>query len=129
MSKTFYIYDPGHIPNVAEHVRHQVEAGKPQVVKCAAYDDKRSSQQNDFYQKLVREFANYSGEQDMEYWKEYFRYKFLGSRIVNVDGVTKEPPISTRDLTVDEFANYLDKIQGYLATEHGFVLPPEERPR
>ena len=71
----------------------------------------------------------------MAVWKEYYRAKFLGFRWEHykLPGQKKATPrkvrVSTEDLSVKQYSEYIDKVLADAATEFGVVfdLDPAER--
>jgi hypothetical protein len=87
---------------------------------------KRSSDQNRrFYAllRLIAENAWVEGRQyDVETWKMYLVKKHLGIDEVKLpDGTIVDRPISTVDLTVDEFNNFMTRIEADMA-ELGIII-------
>ena len=71
----------------------------------------------------------------MAVWKEYYRAKFLGFRWEHykLPGQKKATPrkvrVSTEDLSIKQYSEYIDKVLADAATEFGVVfdLDPAER--
>lgn len=71
----------------------------------------------------------------MPVWKEFYRAKFLGWRWVSMrlPGQKRATPrkvrISTEDLTIRQYSEYIDKVIADAVTEYGveFDLDPRER--
>lgn len=71
----------------------------------------------------------------MPVWKEYLRAKFLGHRweSLRLPGQKRATPrkvrISTEDLTVKQYSEYIEQVLAFAATELGVVfdLDPRER--
>ncbi len=71
----------------------------------------------------------------LKVWKEYFRRKYLGDRweSYRLPGAKRATPhrtrVSTEDLTVKQYSDYIDRVIAHAATDLGvaFDLDPIER--
>lgn len=88
------------------------------------HKETRSLAQNRRYWVLVNEWAQQApqhmdGEWHApEVWHEFFRQRFLGIEGVPIDGDMVPIIRSTRTLKVDEFAEYMEQVEAWMA-EHG----------
>jgi hypothetical protein len=87
----------------------------------------------------IAQFCRANGEQyPMPVWKEWFRDKFLGFKVVtHIDPFTRRKlrrrvRVSTEDLGVRRLAKYIDQVIAFAATDLGYQvsepLPPHLRP-
>jgi hypothetical protein len=126
-------------------VGEQMKAGRELVADFRLLDDAITEAQRGFYHGVVLDeiarFARPSGGQQfpLKVWKEYFRSEFLGFKVVTtVNPITgrksrRRVRISTEDLGVRGYAEFIDKVIAFAATDLGVVvsqpLPPELRPQ
>lgn len=114
-----------------------IAAGKQAVITAKEFEDDRSLQQNRHYfgviLKAISEQARTPDQWAPEAWHELYRRLFLGYSIKKhlVAGRKKTVVIrslrSTRDLTVKQFAEYVEKITAHATTDLGVVFPEEQR--
>jgi len=82
----------------------------------------RTKAQNRLYWSWVKPIADYCGYTKKQMHYE-LRLKFLGEESWTTNkGEVRSEPISTTDLTVEEFAEFLNKID-LLARKFNIVLP------
>lgn len=103
------------------------QQGKPLSVTVMEYKVKRNLEQNKLLHAVCRDIADsawVNGRQyDADMWKEYFKRRFIGSEEIPLPGGEfVDRAISTTTLSVPEFADLIDKIQAYAATELGVQL-------
>lgn len=125
-------------------VKAQTFAGRELVAEFRLLDDAITNEQRGYLHGVVlteiARFARANGEQfPMPVWKEWFRDKFLGFKVVtHVDPFTRRKlrrrvRISTEDLGVRGLANYIDKVIAFAATELGVTvsepMPEHLRPQ
>lgn len=117
-----------------------IAAGKPVHVKLTEWEDDITAKQRGFLHAAVfpqvAEQVRVNGERFVpEVWKEYFRKLFLGSRYVmqKLPGQKKAVPVkvrvSTEDLGIKAYSEYIDRVIAHAATEFGvsFVFRTDER--
>lgn len=110
-----------------------IEAGKP--VKCVVceWEDDISARQRGFLHAAVfpqiAEQVRANGDRfTAEVWKEYYRKRFLGSKWVmqKLPGQKRAVPvkvrISTEDLGVKAYSEYIDRVIADAVTEWGVVF-------
>jgi len=119
--------------NCREYIRRALRtwlpAGKPVEVEIRPFRRQRSKAQNRLFhawmQEIARFYADHHGDwYSPEVWKEFMKRKFLGEKVVELAG--EEIVVATRgtsDLTVDEFAEMLDRIDHWCGENLGLVLP------
>lgn len=117
-----------------------IAAGKPVHVKLTEWEDDITAKQRSFLHAAVfpqvAEQVRVNGERFVpEMWKEYFRKLFLGSRYVmqKLPGQKRAVPVkvrvSTEDLGIKAYSEYIDRVIAHAATEFGvsFVFRADER--
>lgn len=124
--------------------KEQLRQGRPLVAEYRLLDDAITEAQRGYLHGVVLTeiamFCRANGEQfPMPVWKEWFRDKFLGFKVVtHIDPFTKRKlrrrvRISTEDLGVRGMAEYIDKVIAFTATDLNYQvshpLPPELRPQ
>lgn len=84
--------------------------------------EKRTLPQNRLYYLWLNCISAETGN-EVEDLHEYFKTKFLGVRyrIIYGEGITT--PLTTTDLTTEQFTDYLEKVQRWSNTEQGIILP------
>lgn len=91
---------------------------RPLMVRVDEYKSKRSREQNKRYWAIIEQIAagawfngkRYSGEA----WHHAFRLMFIGGQDTPNGAVM---PLSTTDLNVADFNEYMTKVEAYAATE------------
>lgn len=108
-------------------------AGKPVRIRAGEEEPDRTLEQNAFYWgvllKDISEQAKVDGKRyTADAWHELGKRQFLGYAMkkVKVAGRTRATVIrrlrSTTDLTVRQFAKYLEELQAFAATDLGVVF-------
>ena len=88
---------------------------------------RRSLSQNGLYWKWVEALCEFSGHTKDEI-HDCLRASFLPTREIELGDETHHVKPSTTALSTAEFAQYMDKIEGWAASELGLVLMrPEDR--
>ncbi len=87
---------------------------------------KRSTAANRHYWLIVHVVAGRANIKGVTYsadtWHLYFRQKYLGAKDATLpSGQTLTIPNSTADLSVDEFSDYVGKVEAW-AAEQGIYL-------
>ncbi len=114
-------------------VKANVTAGRKVVMEARLADDMKSDQQRRYLHGVVltqiAQQANVNGQKfAMPVWKEFFRDKFLGFKTVSfTDPMTgkrhrRRVRISTEDLGVKKYAEYIEKITAFACTELSVVF-------
>lgn len=102
-----------------------LEAGTPMRVICTTEERKRNAEQNKrlwgYLYKNIAEQAWVNGQQfDADVWHEWYARKFgVLEEIVLPDGEIVTRRKSTRDMTVREFSEFMQRIEADAASEHG----------
>lgn len=97
--------------------------GKPLAVTVAEHKDKRHAQQNRLYWALLRQVSEQAMVDGRRYsdevWHEQFKRVLIG--LVDLPGGANAGE-STTKLNVSEFAEYVNKVTAYAATELGVIF-------
>lgn len=123
--------------------KEQMRQGRELVAEFRLLDDAITNEQRGYLHGVVlteiAQFCRANGKQfPMPVWKEWFRDKFLGFKVVtHVDPFTRRKlrrrvRVSTEDLGVRRLAKYIDEVIAFAATDLGYQvsepLPPHLRP-
>lgn len=100
------------------------DAKKPLQVTIGEYKRNRTVEQNKRLHKLLSiivENAWVGGRQyDLETWKEHFRRTLIGiEEYVLPNGEIQQRGISTAKLSVEEFTEFMDRIEDYMVNDLG----------
>lgn len=98
--------------------------GRRVRIRIEEAEDDITVQQRRFYHgpvlKQVSEQARDDGKRYVQaVWKEYYREKFLGNRWELVKGKPVEIRVSTEELGVKAYSEFIDKVVADAATEWG----------
>jgi len=136
--RTFIIRTPeiaaGLMAFIKQHARAAVERNRPLQITVAEYRQTRSNQANSYMWAAVltpiAEQACVNGKWfSADTWSQYLKQQYLPE--VNAAGMEKwqylpdgsrELAMGTSDLNTEEFAEYLNQVQAYAATEFGVVF-------
>lgn len=83
---------------------------------------KRTNAQNRLYWEWLTIIADETGS-DKGGLHEHFGGLYLDKRVIEVLGVNIDVPISTTDLDVKGFTEYLNRIEAFAIAELGILLP------
>lgn len=102
---------------------------EPMLVIIEPYRDKRSHEQNRRYWAILQDIADQVKPSGSGYsadtWHKYFAAKLIGINEVKLpNGKALVEPVSTTTLKVDEFNDYMTKIEAF-AAERGVILTLE----
>lgn len=120
------------IDSVAGMVQKSLQSGRKfstvYVVTVDKYVHKRSSQQNRYYWECIVQYLasqhGYSEEEMHEYLKLTFNPKVIYDKLT---GQKKVLPGSTKDMTTEQFSEYMERIRREYYLEHGiFIAAPGE---
>jgi hypothetical protein len=114
-------------------VKAQTIAGRELVAEFRLLDDAITEQQRAYYHGVVlteiAAFARPNGQQfPLKVWKEHFRAEFLGFKVVTaINPITgrksrRRVRVSTEDLGVRGYADLIDKVIAFAATELGVTV-------
>ena len=98
------------------------------------HQDAKTDRQRRYYHgvvlKSIAEQARPNGQQfPLAVWKEHFRAEFLGFKTVTaINPLTgrkarRRVRISTEDLSVRSYSNFIDRVSAFGATELGVTFP------
>lgn len=115
-------------------VGDQLKAGRRLVVEARLYEDDKTDKQRRFLHGFVltqiAQQASVNGQRfPMPVWKSYCRDRFLGHKTVTfLDPMTgkkrrRRQRISTEDLGVRRYSEYIDRVMAWAADELGVVFP------
>ena len=95
----------------------------PYEVTIQKYKSKRSSEQNNRYWLLLRTFSKETGHTVDEL------HAILATELLGIDtlesditGKTYELPYSTSKMKVDDFGEYMERVEQFMA-EYGITIP------
>jgi hypothetical protein len=122
--------------------KEQLRQGRELVAEFRLLEDVITDAQRGYLHTVVfPEIAQFAPgpKHDWRVWKEFFRESFLGFKVVtSVNPITGKKTrlrhrVSTEDLGVRAYAEYIDRIIAFAATELGVTvsepLPPHLRPQ
>lgn len=110
--------------------KSQLSAGRQVVIEARLAEDCKTDKQRRFLHgylllTIAKQAAPNGQKFDLKTWKEYFRGEFLGFKTVT----TKNPltgkksrrrvRVSTEDLGVKGYSEYIDRVAAFAATELG----------
>jgi hypothetical protein len=102
-----------------ENCAEQARIGQPLVVTVEAYQAKRSPDQNRLYWSVLTEIAEaveIEGKRfSKEAWHEHFRSEFLPKQ----ESPSGLVAVSTTQMTKQQFADYVTRVQAFAATNFG----------
>lgn len=113
-----------------QNVKALAEGGRPLRLIATSSDSKRNTEQNKrywgFVLKTVADQAWVEGKQySQDVWHEYFARKFgVCEDITLPDGEVITRRKSTTQMTVSEFAEYMNQCESYAATKLGVEFVP-----
>lgn len=107
--------------------RAMADAGHPLSVVIQEAKSKRTNDQNKLLHAILTEIAENAyvngRKYSVEAWKEFYRQKFIGTEEVELpSGERQERGVSTTTLSVQEFTEFVNKIQVHAVTELGIEL-------
>jgi len=117
-------------------VKALATAGHATVVEVRTAEDVKTDKQRRYLHGYVfltiAHQASVNGQKfDLKTWKEWFRSEFLGSKTVTFKNpmtgkkVRRRQRVSTEDLGVKGYGEYIDRVTAYAATELGVEFREE----
>lgn len=111
-------------------------AGHATVVEVRTAEDEKTDKQRRYLHGYVlmtisRQSAPGGQKFDMKTWKEHFRAEFLGFKTVTTKNpmtgkkVRRRVRVSTEDLGVKGYSEYIDRVTAFAATELGVEFREE----
>lgn len=136
MSRTFYLpADPVESHKVISGplwalVKAMGLAGHDTVAELRTAEDRKTDKQRRFLHgyvlKTIAQQAAPGGQRfDLKTWKEHLRATFLGFKTITTKNpitgkrVRSRHRVSTEDLGVKGYSEYIDRVMAYAATEQG----------
>jgi hypothetical protein len=122
--------------SVWQQIKALAIAGHGTVVEVRTAEDCKTDKQRRYLHGYVlmtiaRQAAPGGQKFDMKTWKEHFRAEFLGFKTVTVKNpmtgkkVRRRQRVSTEDLGVKGYGEYIDRVTAYAATELGVEFQEE----
>lgn len=117
-------------------IGEQLTAGRACVMELRLAEDVKTDKQRAYLHgcilaNIARQ-ALVNGEKfPLKVWKEWYRAEFLGFRTVShLNPFTKKPSrrrqrLSTEDLSVRKYADYIERVIAHAVTELGVRFPEE----
>ncbi len=105
----------------ALHVISVLPIKPPFQVVIDNYSPGRSAHQNRRYWMLIDLMWKHTGHERDEL-HDFFKQKFLGTRVVEIAGERAMVSPSTRRLKVKEFKEYMDNVENFMIGEFGLWL-------
>lgn len=124
-------------------IGEQLKQGRELVLEARLLEDDITQKQRGYFHAVVlqelSDFVRPGGVKHApEVWKVYLKERFLGFKVVtSIDPLTGKKRrlrhrVSTEDLGIRGYANFIDECIAFAATECGYTvsepLPPELRP-
>lgn len=127
MQRLFVLRDESHAQSLYAFLRSNwkpmAEEGRPLALLVTEHKEKRNGQQNKLYWSLVNQIADEGWLDGRKFpaaaWHEFFKREFIGCLDLP-DGSLAG--ISTTTLDVHAFADFINKVQEYAASELGLEL-------
>ena len=122
--------------SVWQQIKALAVAGHGTVVEVRTAEDVKTDKQRRYLHGYVlmtiaRQAAPGGQKFDMMTWKEHFRAEFLGHKTVTVKNpmtgkkVRRRVRVSTEDLGVKGYSEYIDRVTAFAATELGVEFREE----
>lgn len=122
--------------SVWQQIKALAVAGHGTVVEVRTAEDVKTDKQRRYLHGYVlmtiaRQAAPGGQKFDMKTWKEHFRAEFLGFKTVTVKNpmtgkkVRRRVRVSTEDLGVKGYSEYIDRVTAFAATELGVEFREE----
>jgi hypothetical protein len=102
---------------------------KPWQVVIEPYRKKRTTSQNALMWAWLEQVAQLVHDDtgtDKDDIHEFFKLKFLPVRTITINGEERHIPGSTTKLTTAEMMEYMDKINAWVTSTLGLILPTPE---
>lgn len=118
------------------HVKSLLMAGHRLQLELRLAEDVKTDKQrrylHGFILKTIADQALVNGERfPLKVWKEFLRDKFLGHKVVTTKNpmtgkkVRRRVRVSTEDLGVKGYAEYIDRVAAFAATDLGIEFAEE----
>ena len=117
----FKIHNSDNLSWAFSQIKNSLSTEQPLILTVRPEKEQRRNSQNRLYWQLLTEISEQLGHAD-EVWHEYFKRKFLGIKeTILPDGQVHYAGLSSTDLTVGEFTDYITSIEAW-ATERGVIF-------
>lgn len=121
----FVISDQRSRQAAIDYLQRLTDNGKRFDVSITLHRERRTIPQNSLYWMWVGLIADETGNNPDEL-HEVFKVMFLGSKTVEIAGITHEIPLSTTSLDTAGFTHFLERLEAWVGSELGIVLPRPE---
>lgn len=121
----FQISDARSRQAAIDYIAKLPENGKRLDVSITLHRERRSIPQNSLYWMWVGLISDETGNNANDL-HEAFKAMFLGSKTVEIAGITHEIPLSTTSLDTAGFTHFLERLEAWATSELGIVLPHPE---
>lgn len=123
MTRQFILREPAHAHALIAYLKAnagpQVAAGRPLSVTVDEYRAKRSGEQNRRYWALLNEIAEQVSVNGKYFSNDTWHEHVKGLFAPKTDGPAGLLAISTTQMSVEQFAQYMTQIESYAAQELG----------
>lgn len=114
-ARTYLVDSPQRAQSVAERIRG-LDTRRPWELCLKPYRRLRTLNQNRRYWKLLQIASQETGN-DAEDLHEFFKGKYLEPVTVSMGNEARIVPSSTTRLKTDEFSEYVNRVESFLAGE------------
>ena len=129
--KTFVLREPKHASALWEFLKgweDAADAGKPWAVQIGPENTKRSLASNRYYWQLLNQVSERAWIEGRQYSTEVFhelmKRRFIG--VIDLPG-GGSMAMSSSDLSVREFIEYVEQVEVFAATDLGVVFMEPDR--
>lgn len=121
--KIFVLREPAHAHALIAYLKAtagpQAASGRPLEVTVAEHKQKRSNEQNARYWALLAEIAENVSIGGKWFSRDVWHEHVKGLYAPKTDGPAGLIPISTTQMSVEQFAQYMTQIESYATQELG----------
>lgn len=103
-----------------------LDSTKPWSVIIKRTQSKRSLGQNSLFHHWCYVIANSTGD-DTESVKAVLKDMYLPIKVATVGNTSRMVRVGTSNLSIAEFAEFMDKVSGFAASQLGITLPTTEQ--
>ena len=136
--QSFNLYEPKQAYDIITTVwqnilKPQLITGNKQVMQIISYEEAATNRQRKYYHGYIlltisQQAVVNGNKYVLETWKEHYRQKFLGDKVVEVinvmTGITRKElqRVSSESLSVKGYNELIEKVTADAATEFGVVF-------
>jgi len=136
--QSFNLYEPKQAYDIITTVwqnilKPQLITGNKQVMQIISYEEALTNRQRKYYHGYIlltisQQAVVNGNKYVLETWKEHYRQKFLGDKVVEVinvmTGITRKElqRVSSESLSVKGYNELIEKVTADAATEFGVVF-------